>query len=138
MAKYESWGPIEELNGAIGTQHDCICRTKHHRIDDEGHTIAGKKEIYKVCNKRDYKKNPQRGAELASSMAFSQARQLRLKVQNEMPELYERWKEAYRHQTEHPDADSPIVKGGARKRYIRLDNYMETKIRLRGMDVWRV
>ncbi|MCQ2330618.1 MAG: hypothetical protein MJZ55_01365 [Paludibacteraceae bacterium] len=135
MASYTGWGPIEEVNGAIGKKKDCVCRTKHYKIDEQGHTIAGKKEIYKVTNKRDYKKHPQVGAEKESSMAFSRARQLRIKVQTEMPELLERWKAAFVHQLTVADADSPLLPGGKRKKYIKLANYMETKIRQRGMNI---
>jgi len=134
MATYTGWGPVDEITGAVGTRKDCVCRRKHYKIDDKGHTVEGKKELYKVCNPRDFEKTPQVGAEKASSEAFSQARQLRIKVQKEMPELLERWKAAFIKQLKTADEDSPRVKG-KRKQYVKLDNYMETKIRLRGMDV---
>jgi len=134
MATYKAWGPVDEITGAVGTRKDCVCRRKHYKIDDQGHTVEGKKELYKVCNPRDYKKDPQVGAEKASSEAFSQARQLRIKVQTEMPELLEKWRAAFLHQLKTPDADSPMVHG-RRKMYVKLDNYMETKIRLRGMNM---
>jgi len=134
MATYTGWGPVDEITGAVGTRKDCVCRRKHYKIDG-GPTIEGKKELYKVCNPRDYKNTPQVGAEKESSMAFSQARQLRIKVQTEMPELLEKWKAAFLRQLQTPDEDSPMNKNGKRKMYVKLDNYMETKIRLRGMNV---
>lgn len=137
MATYQAWGPVDEINGAVGKRKDCVCRRKHYKVDDQGHTVAGKKEIYKVCNKRDYKKKPQVGKEKASSVAFSQARQLRIQVQKEKPELLERWKIAFLRQLKTADADSPIV-GGVRQKYVKLDNYMEAKIRLRGMNIENV
>jgi len=134
MATYTGWGPVDEIQGAVGTRKDCVCRRKHYKIDDKGHTVEGKKELYKVCNPRNYKKTPQVGLEKASSDAFSQARKLRIKVQTEMPELLERWRAAFLHQLKCADQDSPWI-GGKRKQYLKLDNYMETKIRLRGMNV---
>jgi len=135
MATYTGWGPVDEITGAVGTRKDCVCRRKHYKIDDKGNTVEGKKELYKVCNPRDFKKTPQVGAEKESSMAFSQARQLRIKVQTEMPELLEKWKAAFLRQLDTADEDSPRNTNGERKRYVKLDNYMETKIRLRGMNI---
>ena len=123
---------LEDMTGAIGTRKDCICRRKIYKLD--GMKIQGRKEIYKVCNKRDFNKKPQKGKEKESSTAFSEARKQRILIETTMPELYARWKEAFYRQLRKPDEDSPLVppQNHYRKTYVKLPNYIEAKIRLRG------
>ncbi len=123
---------IDDMTGAIGTNKDCICRRKIYKIG--GMKIPGSKELYKVCNKRDFEKKPQKGREKESSTAFSEARKKRILIETTMPELYARWQAAFLKQLKKPDKDSPLVppQNHYRKTYVRLANYIETKIRLRG------
>lgn len=140
MARPKYIGIFDDVNGAIDSRHKCISRTKHYVIDEQGHTVTGHKEFYHVDNPRDYKRHPQLGAEKLSSDAFAQARRLRLHIQQNMPDLFEQWRQAFLNQLAHPDTDSPWEKNNPsrRKSYVKLDNYMETKIRLRGMNIYSV
>lgn len=55
-------------------------------------------------------------------------------IETQMPELYAQWKAAFLRQLEKPDKDSPLIppENIKRKIYVKLANYIETKIRLRG------
>lgn len=122
----------DDVTGAIGTKKDCICRRKYYKYG--GMRVAGRKEVYKVCNPRDFEKKPQQGREKESSTAFSEARKKRILIETTMPELYAKWKEAFKKQLKKPDWDSPLVPpdNHDHRTYVRLANYIETKIRLRG------
>ncbi len=132
MAKVEYIYPIANVNGGLGPKKRCICRTKHYKYENT--TIAGSKEVYEVCHPRDYTKKPQLGKEKESSEAFSAARKKRIMIETQMPELYAQWKVAFLRQLDKPDKDSPLIppENIKRKTYVRLANYIETKIRLRG------
>lgn len=156
MAKTVLEHPIDEIHGAL-TKKGIVNRRKKYR-DSNGRIIhEGVQEGYAVCNPRDYKKKPPRGAELAHLNLFRQASLITKEILNadnpeETPAVtifpprptflskaeaqamladYRRRYQAQLPATRgtHPDPQAPINKTTyAPKRYSRLDNFIRSMV----------
>ncbi len=64
---------LQEINGQT-QKGGVVYRTKHYKLDERGHTKAGKNEVYNLTP-RDWKKKPATAGEIASRNNFAAARQ---------------------------------------------------------------
>ncbi|MBO4361303.1 MAG: hypothetical protein J6T76_00770 [Paludibacteraceae bacterium] len=139
MAKIYYNTPVENMTGALDSNHKFIQRQKHLRDTYGIVTYTCDTESYIVSNPRDYKRNPPTGAELAHLRHFGEAAKRTtallsaLKPEaNPTPEQLARI-EAYRQRFQaqlrkYPDPQAPIGADGKAKRYHRFDNFIRAMI----------
>ena len=140
MAKINYSPGIDLTTGALdSTKHELITRQKH--LYDMSGTLTKKcaPEIYLQSNKRDYKKRPPQGAELAHLQHFGEAakRTTALVQAYKFPEtasdeqrsLLENYRRRFETQLKgQPDSQAPLDKSGKPKRYFRFDNFIRAMI----------
>ncbi len=119
MAQVIYANPVEKIEGAI-SKGGPVFRQKKLKIDDKGHYVLGKKEIYTIQNPRDYKINPKTEKEEIHRNAFGQAsRQTDLELNT--PERREYWIERFNAQLNKPEK-------GNTKSYISLRSFVRVTI----------
>ena len=131
--------PVNEVHGAV-EKHGEIYSRKYYR-DENGKVIGvGKKEVYKVANPRDWKKNPPKGGELDKINRFREASNRVYAIlkaanpaNNPTPEQvaeYNDYKARFKAQIDgQPDSQAPKNPAtNLPKRYLRLDNFIRAII----------
>ena len=150
MAEVIYQDPVKEIRGAL-TKHGTINRRKIYR-DAMGRVIhEGTSEAYRVCNPRDWKKNPPLGEELKKINRFREACRLTKEIMqaarpdyaddddaassgstvtDEVREQYNAYRLRYQKQLgRKPDPQAPLdPKTGRPKHYYRLDNFIRAII----------
>ncbi len=100
MAEAKLQHYISSLSGTL-KKGGVIFRQKHHQIDDRGHTIAGKQEVYEVTNPRNFRTHPKTAGELKNQTAFAQTVQ-RVKEEMADPKRLAVWKQRFQEQIARP------------------------------------
>lgn len=131
--------PVNEVHGAV-EKHGEIYRRKYYR-DENGKVVGvGKKEVYKVANPRNWKKNPPKGGELDKINRFREACNRAYAIikaanpaNNPTPEdiaAYNDYKARFKAQINgQPDPQAPKDPAtNLPKRYVRLDNFIRAII----------
>ena len=139
MAKILYEIPVDNMTGALDSNHRFIQRQKHlHDTSGiEVHTCPT--EAYIVANPRDYKRNPPTGAELAHLQHFGEAAKratallATLKSDTEPTDEQLARLDDYRQRFQaqlhkHTDPQAPLDRNGKRKRYYRFDNFVPAMI----------
>lgn len=130
---------IEYTLGALDSGHKLITRRKHLHDTRGAITKVCKPEIYLQRNKRDYKHNPPKGAELAHLHRFGEAakRTTALIYAYKFPDtateeqraLLEQFRRRFEAQLKGaPDPQAPLNKEGKQKYYFRFDNFIRAMI----------
>ena len=139
MAEVKFSAGIDLITGAVDSNHELISRRKHLHAPDGSVTKECKPEAYYQRNKRNYKQNPPKGAELAHLQHFGDAakrttalmqafrnpgqasEQERALVQQYLGRFYK--------QLDGPaDQQAPTKTDGKQKRYYRFDNFVRAMI----------
>lgn len=139
MAKIDFSAGIDIVTGAVDSNHELIARQKHLHAPDGTITKECEPEAYYQRNKRDYKHNPPKGAELAHLQQFGNAAKRTtaliqaLKNPDQASEedqaLVQQYLSRFYNQLNGPaDPQSPTDKSGKQKRYYRFDNYIRAMI----------
>ncbi len=119
MAKVNYTGPVENLQGSM-SKKGAIFRRKRYKIDDKGHYVEGKAEVYQRLRERDYAKNPVTEAERAHQTRFGEAcKQTTLELQN--PERKAYWQNRFEKQIKKPEA-------GNTKCYMQLQGFIKAML----------
>lgn len=139
MAKIVYEIPVDNMTGALDSNHKFVQRQKHlHDTSGiEVHTCPT--EAYIVANPRDYKRNPPTGAELAHLQHFGEAAKratallATLKSDTEPTDEQLARLDDYRQRFQaqlrkHADPQAPLDRNGKRKRYYRFDNFVRAMI----------
>ncbi len=74
MAKVDYAYPVENIQGTLG-KDGAICRRKRFKVDERGHYVEGKSEVYLLKNPRNWEKTPATAGELAHQELFRWAAQ---------------------------------------------------------------
>lgn len=139
MANMDFNVAIDDVTGALDSDHKLIVRQKHLR-DTNGVVIhTCKREAYLRSNKRDYKHTPPQGAELAHLNHFGQAaKQTTALLQAykfpatatpEERDLIEQFRLRFLAQIKGAaDQQAPLDKNGKPKHYYRFDNFVRAMI----------
>lgn len=139
MAKVEFSAGIDLITGAVDSNHDLISRQKHLHAPDGTITKECDPEAYYQRNKRDYKHNPPKGAELAHLQHFGDAakRTTALMQAFRNPDqaseqeraLVQQYLGRFYKQLDGPaDPQAPTKTDGKQKRYYRFDNFVRAMI----------
>ncbi len=123
MAKVVYADLIEGVRGAV-TKKGVIYRKKHYAIDEHGHYVEGKAEVYQRVNERDYTKNPVTAAERAHQTRFGQVcKQADAELQD--PERRAYWQARFEKQIQKPEV-------GNAKCYVQLRGFVKAMIMKEG------
>lgn len=139
MAKISYNTPVENMTGAIDSNHRFVQRTKHLR-DTNGivtHTCAT--EAFIVSNPRNYKRTPPQGAELAHLQHFGEAARRTTALlsalkpdahptDEQLAQLDDYRKRFQAQLRKKPDPHAPLGADGKPKRYHRFDNFVRAMI----------
>ena len=139
MAKLSFNIPIENMTGALDSDHMFIQRQKHLHAPAGYITHVCQTEGYMVQNPRDYKHNPPRGAELAHLQLFGKAAKQTTELLSALKpgatptdgqlarinDYRTRFQAQLRGNT---DPQAPLDKSGHPKRYHRFDNFVRAMI----------
>ena len=139
MAKVTYSPGIDLTKGALDSEHKLITRQKH--LHDTGGALSKEcePEMYLQRNKRNYKYNPPKGAELAHLQHFGEAakRTTALIYAYKFPDtatdeqrtLLEQFRRRFESQLKDvPDPQAPLDKDGHPKHYFRFDNFIRSMI----------
>ena len=130
---------IDLTTGALDSDHKLITRKKHLHGPNGALTKECKTEMYLQSNKRNYKQNPPRGAELAHLQHFGEAakRTTALIYAYKFPDtaseeqrtLLDQYRLRFDSQLKGaPDPQAPLDKSGKQKHYFRFDNFIRAMI----------
>ena len=139
MAKVDFTAAFDMIRGAIDSDHKLIMRQKHLHDTRGVITKACEPEAYYQMNKRDYKHNAHKGAELAHLQHFGEAakRTTALIYAYKFPDtateeqraLLEQYRRRFEAQLKgEPDLQAPLNKEGKQKYYFRFDNFIRAMI----------
>ena len=139
MAKIDFSAGIDLVTGAVDSNHELIARQKHLHAPDGTITKECKPEAYYQVNKRDYKHNPPRGAELAHLQHFGNAakRTTALMQAFKNPDQASEEEQAlvqqylsrfYKQLKGDADPQAPTDKSGKQRHYYRFDNFVRAMI----------
>ncbi len=119
MAQVIYADPIENVSGSV-TKNGVIYRRKRHAIDDKGHYVEGKAEVYQRVNERDYTKHPVTDAERAHQTRFGQVcKQADAELQD--PERKAYWQARFEKQIRKPES-------GNTKCYVQLRGFVKAML----------
>ncbi len=110
MAEVKYKHLVDEVHGATSKGGE-IHRRKHYVIDDKGHKVAGKNEVY-FRNPRDWEKTPATEGEMQSRSTFSESR-----------------KEAFAEIADPARRAYWLEEFNKQKKYVRLDCFVAAMIR---------
>ena len=139
MAKVFYSPGIDLTTGALDSEHKLITRQKHLHGTDGSLTKECHPEVYLQKNKRDYKQDPPKGAELAHLQHFGEAAKRTTALiyaykfpdtaTDEQRELLEQYRRRFESQLKGaPDPQAPLNKEGKQKYYFRFDNFIRAMI----------
>lgn len=139
MAKVHYSPGIELTTGALDSDHKFITRQKHLHDTTGALTKQCRPEAYLQKNKRNYRYNPPRGAELAHLQHFGEAakRTTALIYAYKFPDtateeqrtLLDQYRRRFESQLKGaPDPQAPLDKEGKQKHYFRFDNFIRAMI----------
>ena len=139
MAQIDFSAGIDLITGAMDSNHELISRQKHLHAPDGSITKECKPEAYYQRNKRDYKNNPPKGAELAhlqhfgnaarNTTALMQAFKNPEQASKEEQALVQQYLSRFYNQLKGPaDPQAPIDKSGNQRHYYRFDNFIRAMI----------
>ena len=139
MAKIEFNVAIDNVTGALDSEHKLVCRRKHIRDTNGIVVYTCKPEAYMVQNKRDYTYKPPKGAELAHLQRFGNAAKQTTALLHaykfpntatpEQLELIEQFRRRFQAQINGPaDLQAPLDSEGHPKHYYRFDNFVRAMI----------
>ena len=139
MAKVDFTAAFDMIKGAIDSDHKLIMRQKHLHDTQGSITKSCEPEAYYQMNKRDYKHNPPKGAELAHLQHFGVAAKRTTAIVNafknpdtaseEERQLAQHYIGRFQAQaTGKPDPQAPCDKSGKQKIYLRFDNFVRAMI----------
>ena len=139
MAKISFNIPVDNMTGALDSNHKFIQRQKHlhDTFGIEIHTCPT--EAYIVANPRDYKRNPPTGAELAHLQHFGKAAKRTASLlstlksdtlpTDEQLQQIENYRQRFQAQLhKQPDPQAPLDRNGKKKHYYRFDNFVRAMI----------
>ncbi len=157
MTKVKFHAPVVEMNGEFEKGSGIIMRKKKYRAPNGAVLKEGIQEAYKICNPRDYDKNPPKGAELANIRLFGDSKRMASDIINsgkmteeqlvsmttdertktlELRAQLENFKKRFYAQFNRPDPEAPFEKKPApgkskpqQKQYAKLDNFIQAIIR---------
>lgn len=139
MAKVFYSPGIDLTTGALDSEHKLITRQKHLHGTDGSLTKECHPEVYLQKNKRNYKQDPPKGAELAHLQHFGEAAKRTTALiyaykfpdtaTDEQSELLEQYRRRFESQLKGaPDPQAPLNKEGKQKYYFRFDNFIRAMI----------
>lgn len=139
MAKVFYSPGIDLTTGALDSEHKLITRQKHLHGTDGSLTKECHPEVYLQKNKRNYKQDPPKGAELAHLQHFGEAAKRTTALiyaykfpdtaTDEQRELLEQYRRRFESQLKGaPDPQAPLNKEGKQKYYFRFDNFIRAMI----------
>ena len=139
MAKVFYSPGIDLTTGALDSTHKLITRVKHLHGTDGSLTKECHPEVYLQRNKRNYKYDPPKGAELAHLQHFGEAAKRTTALiyaykfpdtaSDEQRELLEQFRRRFESQLKGaPDPQAPLNKDGKQKHYFRFDNFIRAMI----------
>ncbi|MBQ7531765.1 MAG: hypothetical protein IJT12_08675 [Paludibacteraceae bacterium] len=139
MAKIKFQTPVENMTGALDSNHKFIQRQKHLRDTYGIVTYTCATEAYVVANPRDYKRTPPQGAELAHLQHFGEAARRTTALlsalkpdaspTDEQLNLIADYRRRFQAQLrKHADPHAPLDKDGKPRRYHRFDNFVRAMI----------
>lgn len=139
MAKVSFNIPIENITGALDSNHKFIQRRKHIRDTYGFITYVSETEGYMRSNPRDYKHNPPRGAELAHLQLFGRAAKQTTELlsalkpdatpTDEQLARLNDYRTRFQAQLRgNADPQAPLDKSGQPKHYHRFDNFVRAMI----------
>ena len=139
MAKIIYSSGIDLTTGALDSQHKLITRQKHLHGPNGMLTKECEPEIYLQRRKRNYRKDPPQGAELAHLQHFGEAAKRTTALiyaykfpdtaSDEQRALLDQYRLRFESQLKGaPDPQAPIGKDGKQKYYFRFDNFIRAMI----------